>query len=83
MKPPPLPGSHVYDGYTFPAPFRAANFDAMKTWKVRDDDIFCITYAKSGKSISIESRQLGLRLPPKLKEICQDFLQRQDFLIFK
>ncbi|XP_072050078.1 sulfotransferase 1B1-like [Amphiura filiformis] len=47
-RPPLLPGFHVYDGITFPPLVKASNLDAMKTWQVREDDIFVVTYPKSG-----------------------------------
>ena len=49
VKPPLGPGDHVYEGMTFPATYPAANLEAMKTWQVRPDDIFCVTFPKSGK----------------------------------
>ena len=49
IKPPGQPGQHVYEGITFPALVPASNLDTMKTWQVRPDDIFCVTYPKSGK----------------------------------
>ncbi|XP_072050084.1 sulfotransferase 1B1-like [Amphiura filiformis] len=44
----PIPGLHVYDGITFPRIVKASSLDAMKTWQVREDDIFIVTYPKSG-----------------------------------
>ncbi|XP_072021875.1 sulfotransferase 1B1-like [Amphiura filiformis] len=47
-RPTPMPGLHVYDGISFPPIVKASTLDALKTWKVREDDIFFVAYPKSG-----------------------------------
>ncbi|XP_072019020.1 sulfotransferase 1 family member D1-like [Amphiura filiformis] len=47
-RPTPMPGLHVYDGISFPPIVKASTLDALKTWQVREDDIFFVAYPKSG-----------------------------------
>ena len=45
--------SHVLNGIRFSNwVMPRSNFDALKTFGVRDDDIYCIAYPKSGKIFS-------------------------------
>ena len=48
VKPPEMPGTHVFEGVKYPSVAPKSNLEAMKTWQVREDDIFCITFPKSG-----------------------------------
>jgi hypothetical protein len=40
---------HDYHGYLFPKDVQPKVLDALKTWEVREDDVFLITFPKAGK----------------------------------
>ena len=42
-------GSHFIDGIKFPWIVPKSNLDALKTFEVRDDDVFVISYPRSGE----------------------------------
>lgn len=39
---------HEYQGYLFPKDLKPKVLEALKTWDVRDDDVFLITFPKAG-----------------------------------
>ncbi|XP_038070691.1 sulfotransferase 1C2-like [Patiria miniata] len=41
-------GSHVVNGIKFPASVQPSNLEALKTFEVRDDDVYVFTYPRSG-----------------------------------
>ncbi|KAJ8031414.1 hypothetical protein HOLleu_24598 [Holothuria leucospilota] len=43
-------GWHKYKGYTFMALQLRENLEALQTFEVRDDDVYRVTYPKSGDS---------------------------------
>lgn len=44
-----LPGEHLYNGILFFGFSPPETLDAVKEFKVRDDDVFIVTYPKAGK----------------------------------
>ncbi|XP_072050677.1 sulfotransferase 1E1-like [Amphiura filiformis] len=48
VKPDGIPGTHVYEGELVAGMTPASTLDALKTWQLRHDDVFVITYPKSG-----------------------------------
>ena len=50
-------GSHNYDGIKFPWLVPRSNLEALKTFEVRDDDIFVVTFPRSGTIFIIAERQ--------------------------
>ena len=48
-RPTPYPGQHVYDGIMLPPFISKKTMETLKTWQARDDDIFTVSYPKSGK----------------------------------
>ncbi|KAJ8031411.1 Sulfotransferase 1C2A [Holothuria leucospilota] len=51
-------GKHKYKGYTFTAMQTPENLDALQTFGVRDDDVYLVTYPKSGTHWILEIVQL-------------------------
>lgn len=43
-------GWHKYKGYSFMALQPRENLEALQTFEVRDEDVYCVTYPKSGDS---------------------------------
>ena len=62
-----LPGEHVYEGVLFFEYSPPDVLDAVKTFPVRDDDVYIVTYPKAGKYFWYEMFHLTNYCPTILK----------------